>query len=103
MIVWSGKGFLSILVLILTVVLMAMMLPKGQSDLALGLSFLVTAVFSWFMGKKWNGAEGKTMIDKASGQEVLIKPHHSLFWIKLQYWGIIFGIIGILFISQAFV
>jgi len=79
MIVWSGKGFLSIIVLIASFILLVKVLSKEHSDHAFILSFFITGAFSWFMGKKWNEEEGKTMIDKASGEEVVIKPNHSLF------------------------
>jgi hypothetical protein len=52
-------------------------------------AFTITGFFSYFMGKKWNTQEGRTFIDKASGQEVTIRPNHSLFWIPMQYWGFI--------------
>jgi len=38
------------------------------------------------------------MIDKATGQEFLIKPDHSLFFIKMQYWAYIVGAIGLFFL-----
>lgn len=103
MIVWSGKGFLSVLVLVVTFVLLVMILPKEQADLAFIGGFFVAAAFSWFMGKKWNEEEGRTMIDKATRQEIVIKPNHTLFWIKMQYWGIIFGVFGLIILIQQFI
>lgn len=103
MIVWSGKGFLSVLVLVVTFVLLTMVLPKGQGDIAVIVGFFVAAAFSWFMGKKLNEEEGRTMIDKATGQEIEVKPNHSLFWIKMQYWGFIFGIFGVVILIQQFI
>ena len=103
MIVWSGKGILSVLVLIVTLLLLIMILPREQGNLAFMIGFFVAAAFSWFMGKKWNEEEGRTVIDKATGQEIEIKPNHSLFWIKMQYWGIIFGIFGMIILIQQFI
>ena len=102
MIVWSGRGFLSVAVLIANFILFISILPEEQSDYGLIMSFFITGVFSWFMGKKWNEKEGRIMIDKESGQEILIKPNHSLFWIKMQYWGPIFGLLGIIILVQQF-
>ena len=100
MIVWSGKGFLSVLVLVGSFVLFANILPKEQGDYAFVLTFFTAGLFSWFMGKKWNEQNARTVIDKASGQEFLIKENHSLFWIKLQYWGLIFGAFGLIILIQ---
>jgi len=96
MIVWSGRGFLSVLVLILSFMFLVAIVPRDQSEYVFTLSFFTAGLFSWFMGKKWNEQEGRIFIDKTTGQEINFKPNHSLFWIKMQYWGIIFGVIGLL-------
>lgn len=100
MIVWSGKGLLSVIVLVASFVLLVNIFPKEQSDYAFVLAFFTAGAFSWFMGKKWNEEGGRTVIDKASGQEILLKENHSLFWIKLQYWGIIFSAFGFIILMQ---
>lgn len=100
MIVWSGKGFLSVLILIISLFLFVKILPQAQGDYAFVLAFLIAGAFSWFMGKKWNAEESRTVIDKATGQELVLKSNHSLFWIKMQYWGIIFGVFGLIILLQ---
>ncbi|UII22326.1 hypothetical protein [Fulvivirga ligni] len=103
MIVWSGRGFLSVLILFLSFALCVSILPKDLSNYAFVVACLAAGAFSWFMGKKWNEQEGQIVIDKATGQEINLKPNHSLFWIKLQYWGIIFGVLALVFLVQIFV
>lgn len=100
MIVWSGRGILSALVLIVTLICLILVLPSELSDIGFMISLFVAAAFSWFMGRKWNEEEGQVVIDKASGKEFLIKPNHSLFWIKMQYWGIIFALMGVVVLVQ---
>jgi hypothetical protein len=102
MIVWSGRGALSAIVLIVVFVLFAQILPSAYSDYAFVVALFSTAGFSWFMGKKWHGEPGRMVIDKATGQEIEIKPHHSLFWIKMEYWGVIFGVLGLVILIQQF-
>lgn len=102
MIVWSGRGFLSVVVLIASFIGLASILPKEQSDYGFILSFFIAGAFSWFVGKKWNTVE-KTLIDEESGEEVIYNPNHSLFWIKMQYWGPIFGILGLIILVQQFI
>ena len=101
MIVWSGRGALSVLVLIASFVLFNSIIPRAYSDYAFVLSFFSAGAFSWFMGKKWNDAGPKVLIDKATGKEIQLEPNHSLFWIKMHYWGIIFGILGVVVLIQA--
>ncbi|MEL6559198.1 MAG: hypothetical protein AAFQ94_13495 [Bacteroidota bacterium] len=103
MIVWSGRGFLSVVVLLISFLVCSSILPKEQGDFGFVISFFIAGAFSWFMGKKWNEEGGRTMIDKESGQEVIIKPNHSLFWIKMQYWGPVFGVLGLIILVQQFI
>ena len=102
MIVWSGRGFLSVLILVVVLFGLTSILPKEQNNLAYAISLFVTGIFSWFMGKKWNESNQRTMVDKNTGQEITLKPNHSLFWIKMQYWGIIFGVLGVVMLIKQF-
>jgi hypothetical protein len=103
MIVWSGRGILAVLVLVLSFALFANVFPKEQGDYAFVVAFFIAGAFSWIMGKKWNEENGRAVIDKATGQEIMLKENHSLFWIKLQYWGIIFSAFGVMMLFQALV
>lgn len=102
MVVWSGRGYLSIIVLLVTFALFASILPKGYSDYAFIISLFFSGIFCWFMGRKWNSV-AQTMIDKDSGEEVILKPNHSLFWIKMQYWGPFFAVLGLIILVQQFI
>jgi hypothetical protein len=100
MIVWSGRGILAVIVLIASFVLSVLVFPTEQVDYAVVLACFITGAFSWFMGKKWNEEGGQVVIDKATGQEILLKQNHSLFWIKLHHWGIIFSVFGFITLLQ---
>lgn len=102
MIVWSGRGFLSAVVLIVSIVILAYILPKEQGNYGIIISLFIAGIFSWFMGKKWNQKNTRTLVDKESGQEVTLKPNHSLFWIKMEYWGLIFGVLGLVVLVKQF-
>lgn len=100
MIVWSGRGFLSVLVLMVTLFASISVLPKQYGDYAFVIAAFVTAIFSWYYGDKWNNKKGRRVIDEETGQRILIKNNHSLFWINLEYWGLIFSILGIVILFQ---
>ncbi|SEB84741.1 hypothetical protein SAMN04489761_1942 [Tenacibaculum sp. MAR_2009_124] len=102
MIIWSGRGILSIAILLISFLILNFIIPFEFRQYIFTLSFFITGAFSWYFGKKWN-TNGKIMIDKASGQEVLLKPNHSLFWIKMQYWGIVFAVLGCLTLILTFI
>ena len=102
MIIWSGLGFLPVVVLFASVFLFSLVLPEHLFDVGLILGFLITAAFSWLMGKRLNEVEGRTVIDKKTGEEVTIKPNHSLFWIKMEYWAFVAVGLAILSAVQAY-
>lgn len=93
MIVWNGRGYMIPLVFILSA-FVGVMLIEDANLLALAVS-LPVGVFCWVKGRKWNNASPKTYRDEATGEQIIVKPNHSLFWIKMQYWGVIFGLLSI--------
>ncbi len=96
MIIWSGRGILIVLVFFVTGMIFAPIVPKEFCGYVFAFASFVTATFSWFLGNAWNNEDGRIVIDERTGQKLLIKRNHSLFFIKMQYWGIIFSVIGII-------
>lgn len=100
MIVWSGRGFLPVLVLIATLFICVSTFPEEYADYGFVIAFFIAAIFSWFFGLKWNKKNERIVIDEASGERLKLKNNHSLFWIPMQYWGMIFAILGIVVLFQ---
>lgn len=100
MIVWTGRGFLSALVLLIVLFISILILPDGSTDYGFVTAFFVAGLFSWIFGVKWNKQNERLVIDATTGQKLLLKNSHSLFWIPMQYWGIIFSIFGIIILAQ---
>ncbi|WP_394747609.1 hypothetical protein [Spongiimicrobium salis] len=102
MIVWSGRGYVAVIVLLLSLFIAFKIVPETHKDLGFALGFLVTGVCSWILGNKWNTTSGRRVVDKRTGEEIILKGNHSLFWIKLQYWGIVFGVLTLVFLIKNF-
>ena len=100
MIIWSGRGFLSVLVLIATLFACVSIFPDEMADYSFIISFFVAGIFSWVFGKKWNSQNERIVIDEQSGERIKLKNNHSIFWVPMQYWGIIFSIIAIVILFQ---
>jgi len=100
MIVWSGRGFLSIIVLVITLFISVSIFSTENSDYSFILTAFVTGLFSWYFGRKWNLKNERIVIDEKTGQRFKLKNSHTLFWIPMQYWGIIFSVIGIVILFQ---
>ena len=95
MVVWSGKGILAVLILLVTFVVFIILLPKGYELYSASYALLITGVFSWFLGRRWNNHPGKIIIDKNTGEKINLKTKHSIFWIPMQYWGVLFTLMGL--------
>ena len=100
MIVWSGRGFLSIIVLLVTLFICVSIISTENADYGFIITAFVTGIFSWYFGKKWNTQNERIVIDEKTGQRLKIKNNHTLFWIPMQYWGIIFSAFGIIILFQ---
>jgi hypothetical protein len=96
MIIWRGWG---ILVPIIPVVLWlfvpqlfeSIMSPDAYTEYfrhISAFSILLGALTIWFLGRKLNCSEGRTLVNEETGEKVLLKPTHSFFFINLEYWAI---------------
>lgn len=99
-VIWTGKGFLSPLVLIGTLFTSIWLLPDSLNDYSFVIAFFISAGFSFVFGKKWNNQLERIVTDDKTGEKLRIKSNHTLFWIPMQYWGIIFSILGIVILFQ---
>jgi hypothetical protein len=106
MVIWNGLGFL-IAVITFPLLLSAEYITEwlavndsyyqdhGWPKL---LAFFLAGAIIWPLGAYLNRKQGKVVIEKESGKELLIKPHHSFFFIPMEYWGLILFALGIIFL-----
>jgi len=99
MIVWSGRGFLSVLILFIAIFISIAIFPETYVDLSFIIPLYAAGIFSYIFGMKWNKPL-KVLTDKETGKDVIFKSNHSLFWIKMEYWGFIFTALGLIILAQ---
>lgn len=87
MIVWNGLGILPPIAALVFMFIFAKTLPDSQSEIGIILTFVFTGIFSWVFGKKWNAE--RIVIDEETGQPARFKNGHTLFWIPMQYVGVL--------------
>jgi len=105
-IIWKGWGILVIpIVAVCFVVIGGIVAAIGG---ALGMNsesagFLIMALssgasgyISYIVGKRLNARPGRVLVDKETGREITLKNSHTLFFIKMEYYGFIFAGIGAL-------
>ncbi len=48
------------------------------------------------MGRRLNGGPGRVLTDQATGQTVVLRRRHSLFFIPMQWWSVSLAIAEVL-------
>lgn len=102
MIIWSGLGFL-----VAVFVFGAALLCNFGFDAiwgtgyysnhkwTIGVAMFVAAGLSWVVGNLLRKRTARTVIDKQTGQELVIdRATHRLFFIPMHHWGPILLVIG---------
>jgi len=99
MIIWQGLGILVVLITGLMMVAvdagsgaLGLVLPTAQSN-EIDIVLATILVGAW--GLYLRRIPGRILIDNESGQEVVIRSRHSLFWIPMDYWSGILLVLGV--------
>ena len=104
MIIWNGLGFL-VFVFVFGCSLVANLIVNAatgsdtyweQHKWPFGLSLLFAAALSWFVGHFLAARKQRTLIDKATGEEIVVKSYPALFFIRMHWWGPILAATGII-------
>lgn len=90
--IWRGWGILAVLIPLVALGLGAaigMAIAPANGAVA----GVVTAIFGlagaatvWVVGERLNGAPGRLLVDPATGEKLILRSTHTLFWIPLQWW-----------------
>ena len=104
MVIWSGWGILTVLIAALVcgtfsaggVALFDMAGLHRWSGLAFGLGLLAAAAVNWWIGRRLNSRPGRMLTDQATGQTVVLRRRHSLFFIPMQWWSVPLAVAGVL-------
>ena len=59
----------------------------------------LTGIISWFVGRYLNTRPERIVIDRETGREVRQRLVHDFLFIRIEYWGIIFAVIGLCLIT----
>ena len=97
MIIWKGWGFIVFIntfLLSLAGEIISESITKDDNfyqsnSIPITIVFMLSGVINGFLGKWLNSRNAKTHIDKETNQEITIKNKHSLFFIPMEYWGVI--------------
>ena len=94
---WEGHGYLAVLIPIINFFLFCFIpLPDELFLKGFLINTCVSSYLLWIIGKRLNRNNLRRLIDTKTNEEVILKINHSLFFIKIQYWWLFFGIASVL-------
>lgn len=91
MLIWSGNGFvLPLLVSAMVAIGLVGGERLGVADYhAAAIGFLLAAAATWIIGRRMNDpAKGDPLIDTKTGETVIFRERHTVFWIEVQWWAV---------------
>jgi hypothetical protein len=101
MIIWSGLGFLVFVIAFACSFAMAVFTNALFGDgyytahsWPLAVAMAIAGALTWLLGNALNRRKGKVMIEKETGREVVLQTNHSLFFVRVHYWGPILIALG---------
>lgn len=108
MIIWSGLGFLIIVIMIASGICIRFIFETITGDvqafnngnLGVTVTMFVTAILNFGLYKFLMCKKGRVVIDKETGQEIELFKNHSLFFIPVKWWTPIFGIVALVIASS---
>lgn len=75
---------------------------EAASGAILGLSMVPAGITTWFVGRRMNRDAARVMVDPTTGERVVLRREHSLFFVPVEWWGPILAVLGIgLFLVEA--
>ena len=105
MIIWQGMGFIIAMIALGCCALFDFLTAKAFHDssyyAAHGwpklFALWMSAAMIWALSKYVFKKEGRVLIDLKTGEEVILKPEHALFFINIMYWPYVLFAAGIVF------
>ena len=103
MVVWSGWGILVVLIPVAGLVtlqagadaLFGATTYRQHSGWLLPSVLLASALAVWLLGRRLNGRPGRALTDNATGEQVVLRPRHSLFFVRMEYWAAVLALAAI--------
>ena len=106
MIIWQGAGFIVAVVAFAMLLIMELSVEAlfkddkyyqthGWPKLA---AFFIAGLIVFFIGRYFNKKQGRVLVEKDTGREVVLKSKHSLFFINVEYWSYILFALGFVFL-----
>jgi hypothetical protein len=99
-IIWRGWGIVVIGLALLAALAAGAVAEMVKADdygtgLLLGLFLIPIGVLTWFVGKRMNRDTVRNLVDPKTGEAVTVRNDHSLFFLRVEWWGPILAVAGL--------
>lgn len=106
MIIWNGLGFLVVIIFIAAVLFteFAVEILTGNDQFyqenawVMLIGMLIAAASTYCLHRLLLLKKGRVVVDKETGQEIVLRSRHSLFFIDVKWWPVLFVALGIVFL-----
>jgi hypothetical protein len=103
MVIWNGKGWLVAVIAFALLVVSEYGWEAVYADPSYyqthmwprAAALIAAAVLVWFLAEWLRRSGSRTVIDKATGEEMVIGGDDSLFFVPVRFWAPILAVIGI--------
>ncbi len=99
MIVFQGFGFVALILMVLGQIIAyetagRLVGTPVSEDVTNGMGMLLAAPVVWFLGRWLNRDAVRLLLDPATGEQVRQSNHHTLFWLRMEWWGLGLALLG---------
>jgi hypothetical protein len=106
MIIWSGWGWLvPVLAFVVSLVFEAVTEASTGKDQfyqnqpwLLAVAMVVAGTAVWFLSAYFDKKQGRVVIDKATGKELVLRSSHSFFFIPMRFWAFLLPLFGVAYV-----
>ena len=97
MIFWQGAGIVVFVFLGVYFVSINALVSKIWGDdyysehtWPMSLAFVLSAVSCWYLGRYLHKKGARTVVDKETGEELILEQKHTCMFVKVEYWAFIY-------------
>ncbi len=110
MLIWQGLGAFAFVIPFMTILVFQLVTQIAGGELAMrehvqvinGLALIISAVIVFVLAQLLAARPVRELVDKATGQDVVLRQRHTMFFVPMRYWAILWAVIGIGSIGAAF-
>lgn len=111
MLIWQGLGAFAFVIPFVTVLVFQVLTQVVGGEAAMrqnvqvinGVALITSAVIVSVMGRRLAARPVRELVDKVTGQEVILRERHTMFFVPMKYWAWFWAVVGVGFVGSAII